>query len=172
MWRLCYVAEVPKHSPAKEAFSSKYCPASFPGDGVAWSLHLPCAGGRSKKVKSLPVIWNNYKLTFSCFILPRITVVMSNIETQNGAVAQGIPVLVIILEKYRRKSRNLCSMHCMPLDAQSWYIHVPCRSGTEGAGPVTFHRHMCQRFSKSVLGTAALWLFSEYKKAPVNVALS
>lgn len=69
---------------------------------------LPCADGRSKMVKSFPMVWNNCKLTLSCFSLPRTTVVMSKREAQNDAVAKGGFVLAVLLEKiHKRKQETL-----------------------------------------------------------------
>lgn len=53
----CSFVEVSKQEP----FSRKYCPASFPAEGVARSLC--CTGGRSKKLKSFLMVQNHCKVT-------------------------------------------------------------------------------------------------------------
>lgn len=152
MWRFCSFAEVPTQEP----FSRQYCSASFPVEGIGRSLHLLCTGGRSKKIKSFPMVRNNCKVTLAASASQESTVVMSNTEARHDAVAQRVSVLALILETPRRKSSKLCSMCCRLLDGESQYTGIPYGSGSEGAGPVTFHGvSRASGFSKSMQGAAA-----------------
>lgn len=92
---------------------------------------------------------------------------MSNAEAQHDAVTQGISVLADILETPRWKCRKLCSMCCRLLDGESWYTHVPCGSGSEGADCTS-------GFSKSMQNPAAasVLLFPEYEGDSLSVPLS
>lgn len=130
--------------------------------------------GQKKKDKILPNGLKQFRSDSHCFSFPRITVVTFNAEAQHDAVAQGISVLVVILETPRGKSRKLRSTLCRPLDGESWYTHISSGSGSRGAGAVTFHKVSCASgFSKSIQGTAAasVWLLPEYREPPMNVPL-